>query len=294
MKLHHWLFPTLYWHPEGGGGGAAAADAGGTPAPAADAGAGGDAAVAAAAAAAAAEKTWTFKEDRSNWIAPDKYKQAEAATNRTASELERARALIADQNRRIAALAGVTPPNPDDAEMQKVADAFFAFPQFAHLKHVTPEFVQRAIALMRDGESITAARDHVWNAHTDRFLDRLDKSFAQEIGVDGLTPGQQKKLRAAFGALVPDQETDPEAYVAFQKRYEANDDTLIDDFVKEYVADMLEPARRQATIPTTRRPVPRSGPAAPVVSQRQKPDYANMTTQQMLDAAEKEAEAVGR
>jgi hypothetical protein len=290
------FFPALYWYPDaGGGGGAAAADSGAggaTPPPAG----GADAAAAAAAAAAAggADKTWTFKEDRSNWIPPEKFKTAEAATNRTASELERARTLIAEQNRRIAALAGVTSPKPEEAEAQAVADAFFALPQFAHLKFVTPEFVQRAMALMRDGESITAARDHVWNAHTDRFLDNLDAAFASEIGVDSLTPGQQRKLRAAFGALVPDEQTDPEAHAAFAKRYEANDPTLIDDFVKEYVADMLEPARRQATVLTRRPPVPRSGPAAPVVTQRQKPNYAEMSVQQMLDAAEKEAEAVGR
>lgn len=299
-SLMRWAIPTVFWSPDAGAGGGAAAD--GTTAPGAagtTAASSGDAAAAAAAAAAAnggagGEKTFTFKEDRTAWVDPEKYKKAEAAINRTASELERARLQIAEQNRRIAALAGVATPSADEAEAQKIAEAFYALPQFAHLKHITPEFLQAMSALVQDGASIAAARDHVWNAHTDRFLDHLDTAFASEIGVDALTPGQQRKLRAAFGALVPDERTDPEAHAAFAKRYEANDQTLIEDFVKEYVADMLEPARRQATVPTTRRPVPRSGPAAPVVTQKQKPNYADMTVQQMLDHGEKEAEQVGR
>jgi len=296
--LNRWRIPTVLWSPEAGAGGGAAdgAAGAGSPQPGA-AGSSGDAAAAAAAAgaaAAAAEKTYTFKEDRSTWVDPDRYKKAETAVNRTAVELERARQQIADQQRRIAALAGVTPPNPEQDEAQKIAEAFYALPQFAHLRHVTPEFIQAAMALVRDGASITAARDHVWDAHTDRFLDHLDSRFASEIGVDALTPGQQRKLRAAFGALVPDEKADPQGHAAFAKRYEANDETLIEDFVKEYVADMLEPARRQAMIPTLRRPVPRSGPGAPVVTQKPKADYTSMTVPQMLEAAEKEAEAVGR
>jgi hypothetical protein len=289
-----------YESPEAGAGGGAASGTGGAAgagngasAPAA-AGTGTADAGAAAAAGSAAAQGFTYKEDRSGWVDPDRYKKAEAAVNRTATELERARQAIAERDRKIAALAGVTPPNPDDVEAQKIADAFFALPQFAHLKHITPEFLQQINALVADGASIADARDHVWNAHTDRFLSRLDDSFADEIGVETLSPGQQRKLRAAFGALIPDQQTDPDAYAKFKARYEASDETLIADFVKEYVSDMLEPARRQATVTTTRRPVPRSGPPSAVVTSRAKPDYAKMSVQEMLDAAEKEAEALGR
>jgi len=107
-----------------------------------------------------------------------------------------------------------------------LAAAFYAQPQFAHLKYVTPELVQQ----------MAAARDRVWDRHTDRFLARLDAAFAQAIGVATLTPDQSQTLRAAFGASVPDQRTDPEAYAAFDKRYASNDDTLIDEFLKDYIA----------------------------------------------------------
>src|SRR6266404_8714098 len=80
---------------------------------------------------------FTYDEDRSNWIKPDKHRAAETAVIRTARELETARAELAAERRRVAALAGVQTQSPEDAEAAKIADAFFALPQFAHLKDIT-------------------------------------------------------------------------------------------------------------------------------------------------------------
>lgn len=238
---------------------------------------------------------FTYPEDRSRWVDPDKHRKAEQAVNRTASELAKAKADLVERDRRIAALAGVTPTSPEDAEAQRVAEAFYALPQFSHLKGITPELLGQMKALIADGASIVQARDHVYNQQADRFLGSLDVAFAETIGLDKLTPGQQRKLHAAFGAFMPDARTDPDAYGAFQKRYDSGDETLIEEFLKEYTDDMLEPARRQAAVPLAVRPrVPRGGPGAPVVTAKPKPDYSKMTTQQMLDAAEDEAKAVGR
>jgi hypothetical protein len=117
-----------------------------------------------------------------------------------------------------------------------LAAAFYAQPQFAHLKYVTPELLQQMAALVQHGPTLLAARDHVSNTHKGRFLDRLDAAFACAIGVARLTPDQSQTLRAAFGASVPDHRTDPEARAAFDKRHASNDDTLIDEFVKDYIA----------------------------------------------------------
>ncbi len=262
--------------------------AGGDPPPTADKPAGGDP-------PPAADKTYSFKEDRSAWIAPEKLRAAETLTNRTARELETLKGQIAERDRKIAALAGVTVPDPDAVEADKIASAFFALPQFAHLKNVTPQLLDQVRALVSDGASITAARDHVWNQHTDKFLGDLDAEFAAEIGSDTLTAGQQRKLHAAFDAMVPNERTDPDAFATFKKRFEQADPKLISEFVKEYVSDMLEPARRQATVPVTQRPrVPRSGSAQPVIAQIPKPDYSKMSVTEMLEDAEKRSAAAGR
>lgn len=238
---------------------------------------------------------FTYAEDRSAWVPPDKYKKAEQLTNRTAGELEKLRNDLKERDKRIAALAGITTPTAEQTEAEQVAAAFYSLPQFAHLKGITPELLERVTRLADQSETLTEARDHVYNQQADRFLASLDTKFADEIGAQSLTEGQSKKLRAAFGASMPDAKADPEAFAAFKKRYDSGDESLIDDFVKEFASDLLEPARRQATIPIAqRRPVPRGGPSAAVVQNKQKPDYSKMSVSEMLDAAEKEAESLGR
>jgi hypothetical protein len=238
---------------------------------------------------------FSYPEDRSTWVKPDVHKNAERLVNRTAAELTRLKADLAERDRRIAALAGVTPPSAEEAEAAKVAEAFYSLPQFAHLKHITPEFLQKVGQLVEQGATLTEARDHIYNQQADRFLSSLEVAFADEIGAQSLTPGQSRKLRAAFGASMPDAKEDPDGFAKFRKRYDSGDPSLIDEFVKEYVTDMLEPARRQATVPIAlRRPVPRGGPSAPVVVPKTKPDLTKMSLQEMLDHGEKEAEALGR
>jgi hypothetical protein len=228
-------------------------------------------------------------------VRPDVFKNAERLNNKTAAEIETLRRELAARDRRIQALAGVTPTDPDQAEAERVANAFYSLPQFAHLRHVTPEFLNRVAQLVEQGSSLSEARDHVYNQQADRFLTSMDRAFADEIGAETLTPSQQRKLRAAFGAWIPDKQTDPDAHAAFDKRYNAGDESLITEFLKEFTTDVLEPARRQATVPIAqRRPVPQGGRSTPVVSQTQKPDYSKMSVGEMLDAAEKEAERVGR
>lgn len=241
------------------------------------------------------KKQFTYEEDRSNWVRPDIFKNAERATTKSAAEIENLRREIAARDRRIQVLAGVAPVDPDQAEAEKVANAFYSLPQFAHLKHLTPELLNRVAQIANEGPSLSEARDHLYNQQADRFLTSLDRAFADEIGAETLTPTQQRKLRAVFGAWVPDSKTDPEAHAAFDKRYNAGDETLIAEFLKEFVSDFVEPARRQATVPITqRRPVPRGGASSPVTTQTQKPDYSKMSVTEMLEAAEKEAERVGR
>jgi len=248
--------------------------------------------------AATPPPSFSYPEDRSNWVKPELHKRAESLINRTASENEALKRDLADRDRRIAALAGVTPPSPEQAESERIAAAFFALPQFAHLRGVTPEFIQNVNQMLSQGASFAEARDHQYEAQADQFLYGLDAAFAAEIGTDKLTPGQQRAVRAAFSAYIPDQRQHPEEFAAFDRRYNnpTEHQALIKEFMTQYAAEMLEPARRQATIPIAqRRPVPRGGPSAAVTTQANKPDYSKMgSVREMLDAAEKEAEALGR
>lgn len=287
----------LLWYPDGDGAAAPASDSGTPAAPAATPPAGTPPAGSSTAPPSSTPpaSAFSYQEDRSKWVPPDQYKKAEGLVNRTAAELQKLRSDLAERDRRIAALAGVHMPSAEETEAEKVANAFYSLPQFAHLRHLTPELLQRVAQVVTESSTLTEARDHVYNQQADRFLGSLDTAFADEIGAQTLTPGQIKKLHAAFGASMPDRQTDPEAFDAFRKRYDSGDESLIVEFVKEYAADILEPARRQATIPIAqRRPVPRGGSSSPVVQAKTKPDYSKMSVTEMLESAEREAEALGR
>lgn len=122
--FHHNVFHqpfalALYFHPDAGTGTGTA-----TGSAAAGTGTGSDGAAAAGTGtettgvpAAGADKTFSYKEDRSQWIDPERYKKTEHLVNRTASELERARAVIVERERQIAALTGSRPPSADETEI---------------------------------------------------------------------------------------------------------------------------------------------------------------------------------
>src|SRR4029077_13711490 len=59
---------------------------------------------------------FAYPEDRSTWVKPEVHKNAERLVNRTAAELTRLKADLAERDRRIAALAGVTPPRAEGAD----------------------------------------------------------------------------------------------------------------------------------------------------------------------------------
>jgi hypothetical protein len=233
--------------------------------------------------------------DRSTWIPPDKFRAAEAAINRTARELEQARNDIKERDRRIQeALSGGRTKSKEEADADQIAEAFYALPQFAHLRGLTADKLAIIDRLVEQGESVQAAATQVWDQHTDKFLSSLESRIAEEYGVEKLTPGQSKKVRAAFGAFMPSA-TDAEAMDAFRKRYERADPTLIDEFAKDYIDDLVQPIRRSATVPLGERPrVPRGGGSTPVTSQTPKPDLSKLSIQEMLEHGEKEAERVGR
>jgi len=117
--------------------------------------------------------------------------------------------------------------------VSELEDTVLAQAAVLHMQETKLKRHAREIARLQ--QQVLAGRGHVGNMDTDRFLDRLDAAFALAIGVGTLPPADSQHLRAAFVARIADRHTDPEAHIVFLMRYKANDDTLIDDFVKNYI-----------------------------------------------------------
>lgn len=140
------------------------------------------------------------------------------------------------------------------------------FPQYAKL---TPEMIDRIASMAERGDDMIAATTHHWDAHAQRTLRNLETSFLEVIGADKLTDHQREKLHSGFMAT---SRRDPEN---FRRRYEAEDPTLIAEFIKEWTDDFVEPVRRMSAsgVVQSRRPIPRGGPTVPIGSAPPQIDY---------------------
>lgn len=253
-----------------GAAGAAAATGGGDGKTAAtgDGGSGSTASTGTNTAAGKTEPAFTYKEDRSRWVPG--HRIVEETTARTAAERKAAEAIArADAaEKRVRALAGVDPNAASEAEAEKVKSNFFAlFPQFAKL---TPEVLDKVLAAVERGDSADAAIRHTWDRLAQTTLRNLENRFLEVIGADKLNDRQRAKLHGSWGAMM---KADPEN---FRLRYEAEDPQLIEDFIKEFTEDFVDPVRRlHAAGVVPRPPVPRGGPGHQVTTVPPKINYLN-------------------
>ena len=135
-----------------------------------------------------AEPSFSYKEDRSQWVAPDKYRAAEAATNKAAREAAQLRADLDSERRRVAALAGVTPKAPETEEQEKIAAAFYALPQFSHLRGLTPQAMERLLAMAERGDEYEQGIRYQWDRLRDRTLTAVVDRVQDTLGLDALDP----------------------------------------------------------------------------------------------------------
>lgn len=177
-----------------------------------------------------------------------KERTARQAAERRATQHE---ADLATERRRIQALVGANPKSPEDADTDAIRARFAqVFPGLAKLSDAQ---IEKLLATAERGDSLDEATQHHWKAHGRQMLTSVVSELSTAIGGD-LTERQQNKVKQAFAQAA---EADPE----FLARYEAGDPQLVKDFVKEFMEDWFEPARRQVTAGALgqRRPVPNGG-----------------------------------
>lgn len=153
------------------------------------------------------------------------------------TQLSTFQAQIAEQNARIQALAGVAPKSKDDIEAESIKTAFAKlYPELAGL-------TKEDIEAIRENKNASATlkdfQQRQWDTHARSMVSQVESKVKEELGgKDDLTPRQTRALRAAFAAFI---ETDE----GLAERYDKGDAALIDEFVKDYVADWFEPVRRK-------------------------------------------------
>lgn len=203
------------------------------------------------------EPQFTYKEDRSKWLPPHREgeirKSVETATEKRVRESMQRE--IDDRQRRLEVALGVHREPEVDPQVAKARENFFAvFPELKDIiEELGPKDIRSALKELVDNrQNLFEASSFTWNSHGGRALRSLFEKATEALEVDELTKGQKDKLFASFRSQLQDDQE-------FAARYNMDDPTLIDDFLKSWVEDFVEPVRSRTLSPAVRnarQPIP--------------------------------------
>ena len=217
-----------------------------------------------AAAPSATPTGFTYKEDRSNWIPKHRFDEVSTRASR-AAELE---GQLAEERRRVAALAGTAPQDPGTEKSEKIKEAFFGLPGIgSRMKALMDLPDDQFAALMATPGQLSTLNNETtsrWAAHSDRQIATISEHIAESLGVESLDQEQQDEVRVSFARWIKNKaqaEFDATGQMPSAKRYEAGDPKLLQEFSTAFAKRWTVPARRGAVATNVNRarPVPSSG-----------------------------------
>lgn len=206
-------------------------------------------------------KTYTYPEDRSNWVPSHRLRQSSEQIQKLQRDLELA-------TQRVAALSGVQPPKPAmDPQFEQIRQ---------QLLHVAPELkdVFESVELLKDlkgmnlKQTIEALQGFVnqsWQQQGGNVLRTLGEKIKQVYGGAELSPKQVQRIARNFISELEDDDQ-------LRARYEAGDPAVLDDFIKDFTGGLLDPYRRSTAAAAAgasgnraaARILPRAGGGAPI------------------------------
>lgn len=152
--------------------------------------------------------------------------------------------------KRFDALAGVSPKSDEEAEIEEIRGKFAKL--YPHLAELTPEDLKALRESQTRMKALDETVNHHWSLHSKQMVESVVSKIAEQVGE--LTDRQKRRIAALY---VSEFEADEN----FQKRHDSGDKTLIDEFVKNYVEDVVEPVKRKTLADEAGRfrPVPGGG-----------------------------------
>ena len=175
---------------------------------------------------------------------------------------------LALERRRIQALTGVNPRSAEETDNDAIRARLQAVmgPDFGSL---SKEELAELRELKASAAELKAENARRWESHGQRMLDATVEAATKEMG-GVLTDRQQTRLRRAY---VQEAEND----ATFLARHDAGDPKLVTEFVKTFLDDFFEPARRKvlSTESARQRQVPGSRDRSVVSAGGKKVDFSN-------------------
>lgn len=221
------------------------------------------------------EKTFSFKEDRTDWVPRTRLNEVSGKLTKYEQENLTLKQQLELSDKRTRALAGMENPDPKKLEADEIRSAIAEmFPQLKALEGLSKDQLTQVLDAAQTARSASLA---TWERHALSVVEALEDRVARAMNAEKLTPTQSKSIRRAYReeaqiALHTRQQAvqngDRESVETtaqdndFIARHERGDKSLIEEFAKAFLDDWYEPARRAATTSMARRqmrPVPSGG-----------------------------------
>ena len=177
----------------------------------------------------------TWARERAGLIAET---QKERAARQTAlKDLQERESRLAERDRQIAALTNSKIPTKAELDEQEIRAHIEAL--YPGLKGLTPEVLEELQELRTQGQQMQSFTERQMTKHSRQMLASVHKGVAEQLGGGELTPSQIRKINAAYIAEAENPE--------FLERHDNGDPKLVEEFVKSYLDDFVEPIRRKVT-----------------------------------------------
>jgi hypothetical protein len=126
--------------------------------------------------------------------------------------------------------------SPQEQEAEAVRAAMTQL--FPALGKLTPEMLDQLARIANNSNSLESSANAVWDMRASNARDFVFTKVAEAIGADKLSERQQDRL---IDGLVHYLDSDEKA----RKQYEAGSNAPIEAYIKEFLEDWFEPARRR-------------------------------------------------
>lgn len=180
------------------------------------------------------DTAFTYKEDRGKWIPPHRLTEESRKRTELETKYKTLETQHAELDRRLKGALGVATQTPQETEAESIRQALFQLvPQLGRL---TPEKMEQMEAMLERMGTFETIEQRVWGERGRAARTVLFETIEEAIGGD-LSERQQGKILRALRAHI---ESDPELIA----RYEAGDDSVIEEYAKEWVEDFVKPQHR--------------------------------------------------
>jgi hypothetical protein len=217
-----------------------------------------------------AEKTFSFKEDRSDWIPRTRLNEESGKRTKIETENATLKQQLEQAEKRVRAALGIETPSQDQQDAAEVKERVVSL-----LSSLTPEERAKLFPeyeeVRESAAAANAAQQAQWERHANALLSDLEDEASDQLGVEKLSEAQAKRIRRAFreeareaaharAEAARTQDSTYDFRNDFVARYERGDKTLLSEFASSFIKEWGIPARRSTVASEVRRgnrPVPR-------------------------------------